>query len=327
MILTLLIHLGCAMSVATTSPDFRAVLLAGSSGLANYRHQADVCHSYQLLACTLSSSSVSVLMFDDVVWTNPIVGKLFNQPNGRDVYANCEIAVRGFGVSKKNFDEILAQTADPHATLFVSFVDHGGVGELLFPNGESMTGLQWLATIRSLRFARLLMYVEACFAGSVFEDLPLPANVLIVTASNATESSWGTFCPTPLHPDADSINGVHIGTCLGDLFSVVWMVDLERRARVTNQSSTLGDHIRWVQQTVSSKSSVTLYGDLSLLDLPLFSVFPSPRVVEGGEVGASLPDDARDPFISLLLDSALRTAAFLPEAAVFLPESTSLVLL
>lgn len=55
----------------------------------------------------------------------------------------------------------------------------------------------------------------------MFEGL-LPSNLSIyaVTASNAVENSWGTYCPGHYPyppPDYD--------TCLGDLFSISWMED------------------------------------------------------------------------------------------------------
>lgn len=56
----------------------------------------------------------------------------------------------------------------------------------------------------------------------MFPELADNIGVAAMTASNATESSWATYCP-PM----DVVNGVHIGTCLGDLFSVNWMEDTE----------------------------------------------------------------------------------------------------
>ncbi|KAB8081887.1 hypothetical protein EE612_003477, partial [Oryza sativa] len=39
-------------------------------------------------------------------------------------------------------------------------------------------------------------YLEACESGSIFEGLlPNGINVYATTASNADESSWGTYCP------------------------------------------------------------------------------------------------------------------------------------
>jgi len=43
-----------------------------------------------------------------------------------------------------------------------------------------------------------------------------------VTASNATQSSYAAYCS----PE-DKVDGVSIGTCLGDEFSVNWMEDTE----------------------------------------------------------------------------------------------------
>lgn len=59
--------------------------------------------------------------------------------------------------------------------------------------------------------------MEACESGSMFQSLNTP-NVYALSASNPTESSWGTYCS----PD-DKVDGTSIGSCLGDLFSVNWM--------------------------------------------------------------------------------------------------------
>ena len=41
-----------------------------------------------------------------------------------------------------------------------------------------------------------MIYVEACESGSIFEGLLSDGlNIYATTASNARESSWGTYCP------------------------------------------------------------------------------------------------------------------------------------
>lgn len=48
-------------------------------------------------------------------------------------------------------------------------------------------------------FADLVLYVEACESGSIFEGLlPDELNIYVTTAANAYESSWGTYCPGEL---------------------------------------------------------------------------------------------------------------------------------
>lgn len=56
----------------------------------------------------------------------------------------------------------------------------------------------------------------------MFVNLPKNTNIYAVSASNPSESSWATYCP----PD-DVVGGVHIGSCLGDLFSVNFIEDTE----------------------------------------------------------------------------------------------------
>jgi legumain len=273
--------------------DYWAFLVAGSRGIENYRHQADVCHTYSMLMNGgINMSQVVVMMYDDVAWSslNPLIGRLYNEPNGNNVYETCRVDIKGEDVNCISFSKILTNTvalrgtpvrfprinSNQNSTVFISFVDHGQPGQLLFPSEDSLTGPALLNTINAMSFKRVVIYVEACFSGSVFESIPnLPKNVIAVTASNATESSWGTFCPTPKHPDADAINGVHIGTCLGDLFEVSWKRDLEDRiASGSFTNSTLGEHVEAIRSLVSRKSNVMVYGDMDLLNVPLIEVFP-----------------------------------------------------
>ena len=45
-------------------------------------------------------------------------------------------------------------------------------------------------------FADLVFYVEACESGSIFDGLlDDDLEIYAVTAANAYESSWGTYCP------------------------------------------------------------------------------------------------------------------------------------
>jgi len=54
----------------------------------------------------------------------------------------------------------------------------------------------------------------------MFVNLPKNTGVYGLSAANPTESSWGTYCA----PD-DVVGGKHIGSCLGDLFSVNFLED------------------------------------------------------------------------------------------------------
>ncbi|KAG9267232.1 legumain-like [Astyanax mexicanus] len=65
------------------------LLAAGSRGWINYRHQADVCHAYQMVhQHGIPDEQVVVMMYDDIANNeeNPNPGEIINKPNGTNVY-------------------------------------------------------------------------------------------------------------------------------------------------------------------------------------------------------------------------------------------------
>ena len=71
-------------------PKHWAVLVAGSNGYFNYRHQADICHAYQILRKNgIPDERIVVMMYDDIAHNenNPTQGmyvwfdtRLLNNP-------------------------------------------------------------------------------------------------------------------------------------------------------------------------------------------------------------------------------------------------------
>jgi len=88
------------------------------------------------------------------------------------------------------------------------------------------------------------------FSGHLKDNL----NIYAVTAANPTESSWGTYC----YPN-DIVNGVHMRTCLGDLFSVNWM---ENADAVAPGKESLEEQFNIIVKT-TAQSHVMRYGQMS----------------------------------------------------------------
>ena len=73
--------------LALACADNWAILVAGSDGFWNYRHQADVSHAYQIMkAGGIPEDHIITMMADDVASSseNPFPGELYNHP-GDDV--------------------------------------------------------------------------------------------------------------------------------------------------------------------------------------------------------------------------------------------------
>ena len=108
----MIVLLNLIISIVASSDisDHWAVLVAGSSGFVNYRHQADVCHAYHLLIEQgIPQDQIIVMAYDDVAWDdeNPVPGKLFNKQEGSDVYEGCKLDYSGKDVHTQNFMAIM----------------------------------------------------------------------------------------------------------------------------------------------------------------------------------------------------------------------------
>jgi len=215
------------------------------------------------------------MSYDDVAADpeNPIPGKLFNKPDGEDVYAGCNIDYKCESVTPENFlailkgdatkvkggnGKVLKSTAE--SKVFINFADHGAPGLIAFPN-EYLYANDLNATITYMHqhkmYQEMVLYIEACESGSMFDGiLANNINVYAVTAANPDESSWGTYCP----PD-DMVHGVEINSCLGDLFSVNWMEDADKNDPA---KETLDTQFKRVLNE-TAQSHVMRYGDLDFI--------------------------------------------------------------
>jgi legumain len=264
--------------------DDWAVLVAGSNTWGNYRHQADICHAYQVVhANGIPDERIIMLYYDDIANAayNPFPGKIYNKPttgSGTDVYAGCKKDYTGKDVTAKNFLNIITGNAaamvgigsgkvlksGPNDNVFINFSDHGGTGLICFPVGDYLyvqdlnNALQQM--YQGKMFKKLVFYLEACESGSMFEGvLPTNEQIYVTTASNAEESSWGCYCP----PD-DVVNGKEMNSCLGDLYSVNWMENVDQ----VGPKETLQAQFT-VVKNLTDMSHVMQYGDLSFTSDPV----------------------------------------------------------
>jgi len=272
-----------------------AVLAAGSNGYWNYRHQADVCHAYQILISHgVPADNIITLAYDDIAnnHSNPFPGALYNKPgtNPPNVYDGCVIDYKGSACNSANFlailkgdkqgvtggnGRVLESGVNDH--VFINFVDHGAPGLIAFGNERlyADTLIDTLSQMNeSKKYAKLVFYLEACESGSMFNDNKLPANTSIYaeTAASPDQSSWGTYCPPQ-----DKVNGKSLNTCLGDLYSVNWMENSDK----DNLSTETIDQQYTDVKKLTTKSIVEQYGDMALLPLPVGQFLGNDTVTPG----------------------------------------------
>eukprot|EP01134_Creolimax_fragrantissima_P003204 CFRG3204T1 len=248
-----------------------AVLVAGSEGYFNYRHQADVCHAYQILRSNgYPAERIILMMKDDIANNirNPFPGTLINQPGGDDVYKGCIADYTGSDVTPENFFKVLTGEATgagngktlksgPNDHVFINFVDHGGVGLIAFPRGKIVTSRQLYNTLEKMKdkkmYKKMVFYMEACEAGSMFDNLlPEDWNIFATTASTGHQSSYATYWDMQRR------------TFLGDLYSVSWLEDSDKHFFIDHMKTpeTLETQYKHVYARTCKSSQPQQYGDV-----------------------------------------------------------------
>lgn len=110
------------------------------------------------------------------------------------------------------------------------------------------------------KYGRMLVMMEACESGSLFEGSDLAGlNILAVTAAAAEENSYPEYCCSYFKPPSCTVAGQDVGTCLGDLFSVGWL-----EAADQSPAATVSELIDAATQRAAGMSHVQVYGQESL---------------------------------------------------------------
>ena len=146
----------------------------------------------------------------------------------------------------------------PDDYVFVNFAGHGGPGRLAMPSPPSLHARALNAALKEMsaaeKFAKLVFYVEACEAGSMFQNiLPRNINVYVTTATDDENPSYSCYFDSSRH------------TWLGDLYSVNWM---ENTDEADLHTETLQQQYEIVKAETSS-NTVMQYGDTRFKHLPI----------------------------------------------------------
>ncbi|KAH7963251.1 hypothetical protein HPB52_020305 [Rhipicephalus sanguineus] len=251
---------------ANSDPKLWALLVASSNGYDNYRHQANIYHAYQVVHNRgIPDERIVVMMYDDIANSsaNPTRGVVVNRPSGTDVYKGVPKDYTGDLVSPQNFLDILQGkkvkggsgkviASGPSDHIFVNIVGHGAPGLIAFHNG-TLHARPFMKVIKSMKtqkkFAKMVIYMDACESGSIFDGLlPNNVNVYATTSSNLREPAYACYYDT------------YRKTFLGSVYSVNWMEHSEKKDL---HKETLFDQFTMVRMETNT-SHVMEYGDKSI---------------------------------------------------------------
>ena len=206
--------------------DQYAVLVQGSDGYINYRHQADVLSVYQALRRGGFPDDHIILIIDASMASsraNPQPGTVRTSPNSPDLLGGTTVG-SGFAVAEVDYDSrdltardvadiLLGKSSERLHTVLPSSLEgsgeapnvlfywsghgrsrsQGGADEFVWRNtfaGEGFTASLLKETASQMHFRKLCIAAEPCYGECVIRAVEGIPGVIAMSGANAAEQSW-----------------------------------------------------------------------------------------------------------------------------------------
>ena len=307
-----------ACILALAAADNWVVIIGGSNGYGNYRHQANIAHQYhQYLDYGVKPEHIIVFDWDDAARSerNPFPGKLYNLPgdDARDYYEGLVIDYRQddltkqavfnclLGIEDGSGKKVLKSTSEDR--VFINYYDHGAPGlvELIHEyiyKDELQDVLKQMHEKKM--YKELVFYLEACDSATMMEGFPDDLNIYVVTSTDAAVSGWACFCP----PE-DIVHGEHIGACISEEFGYAYMKDMDENGG----KDTFAEQFEYIYNSMS-KSKPKQWADMSFNNETLAEFFGVNKKIVSPSQLVNKPNvfwDTRDNNLLFLANQLART--------------------
>lgn len=188
-----------------------AFLMATSKGWDNYRHQADVLHTYQLLKQNgFNDDHIILILADDIAnsTANVLPGVIRNEPDGENLYKDVVVDYKLSEINSESLKNILtgrqtdqtpvvlSSTSNDNVFMFTS--GHGSPEGMVLEvsSTEILTPGFWKNVFTDMNnnkvYRQVFWSIEACYSGAIGESISTPG-VMLMTGANPYETSKANF--------------------------------------------------------------------------------------------------------------------------------------
>lgn len=257
--------------VAISYPDIEnqyAVLVQGSDGMANYRHQSGVLSMYQLLKRGGFDDNHIILVMDASLASsadNNDPGAIRSCKDGENLLEGVVVDYDNADLSPEDIADILRGRSSDRLPVVVSgnectnvllywaghgrSVQHGGSDEFIWrenPAGKGFTAGLMKQTVEGMSgeksFRKLLVIAETCYSENIIKPVEGTTGVLAISGASGEEQSWAENW----NPDLGQY-----GTWMSDRFTMNLVNFLTSKPSATYRDlylyctrHTIGSHVR-----------------------------------------------------------------------------------
>ena len=283
---------------ALVAADRFALIVAPRTPYVDYGVPSESCRLYNDLIKGGMKEENIILMSSKVIAnhpSNPFPGQLFTDDSpdapGVDYAQNCldhidydESNFRGAfllnlmtgdvdGVRKlTGIENPKVLNSGPDDEVMIYFTSHGMKNEIVVGDSYIVKNdFYWAIHCMhdDQKFKHLLIFLETCYSGSMFEGLTLDDGIFVITAADNNHESYESHCP----PD-DVVDGKAIGACLSCLWdnAMEWFIEGDSshtldelfehtHAKVAEQSQQNTSHFGDIEE-MGKMTLRTFLGDL-----------------------------------------------------------------
>lgn len=232
-----------------------AVVVAGSEGFENYRHQADALNVYQYLRSVgYDDDHILLIMADDIAQnsSNPKSGQVLG-PDGENLYHDVKIDYRLSELTPQQvMDKIAQLPCDEDDNVMVFWSGHGEPGAMKW--GDKKITPDMVSNAQDQlkgRYRKMAWFVETCYSGCIGQALYGYDNLIAFTAATSNETS-----------KAYLFNN-EVGVWLSNRFSAFMLSKVKAEPKCT-----IRDLYQYLTlQTIGSHASIfnySNYGDITV---------------------------------------------------------------
>jgi len=241
--------------------DSWALLIQGSSGWENYRHQADVLNVYQMLkAQGWDDGHIILIISDDIAHNekNKFPGTVATSTYGKNLYEDAVVDYSSDTLSVSDIKDIMmgrrshhlpvVLDTDEQSNVLVFWSGHGCLKYTRKTNGFIWRGSEVFSdsdlrqTLESMstqgRYRKMLMLLEPCYSRTMAVQANNIPGILSIASAAENESSFADF------------HSAELGTWMSDRFSNNLVNTLSEKPDQTYKelyeylyTHTLGSHV------------------------------------------------------------------------------------
>lgn len=256
-----------------------ALLIVGTKGYENYRHQAEICRlSHILTEKGIKSTQLIIFSYNDVINAdeNPFKGELYSDPDSnKEVYNECDLDYSGENVNAVNIIDVLfgksehiekfSGIAKPKVfnttnkdNIFIAYIGEGDDENLFLPNSKLGVS-ELIDTFKVMNknklYGNIYLLIQSSGSNNIMNKLPNNMKIysLVSTSLNPI------FCSN--NNDSVKIKREIMNTCLNDLFIYKFIRTYELNSEIS---------IKETYNLINNKLFIQQFGDIkSISNNPL----------------------------------------------------------